>query len=548
MALYKMHRSPSPNMTPGKERTGRMKTLGEIVKSPEEGTSTLGVVLDATGYYKTDESYDYITKVRIIDKTHSAVKPALAKFEPFVTIFIFSERQEQTPVIRRVGDILYLKNVKFTTYQSIVKGKVSKKDSVWAIFDGRPNTNSDFFCCSSTKISLTTEEKNAINVLRDWSSYFFVNHRLDGLGTYRFDLPAFQATDQPMLIKDVDIIVKVVGVVEVLYDSKRYLKLAFKDAAKTLYFSEYSEGNLGIEQGMCVKLRSVSIARSKDLNQINFFNYSSILQIPDQFKDAAEMKKSLDDAFFDSKILQEKFIEEFHFEKYKKKLISHNTYVFEAEGKTSQAQVMESFPILRDFYFTQNPRSKGIQGSFIRLEKTSLRVFELSELSEILKNAQNDKNHTKHLNEFFRVKVKIAKIDNLSLKKMAQVYLSNEKRPIELGKAKETELRRSDAFILFHNVFHLTDSSLGAHSMPVYLFTSDRNPSYFFDVWKMLPECVNMLQWTCLSPKLIADFDQRLSDLVTKKREFEMVLHFEHQEEQNLYYFRIVDTILGFFD
>ena len=38
--------------------------LKTVVSKPGQYDSTIGIILDATGDYKTDDSYDYVTKIK----------------------------------------------------------------------------------------------------------------------------------------------------------------------------------------------------------------------------------------------------------------------------------------------------------------------------------------------------------------------------------------------------------------------------------------------------------------------------------------------------
>lgn len=55
--------------------------------------TSLGVILDATGTYKTDDSYDYVCKIRIIDDSFNPIDSKSNKNKnlvPYVYVFIFS--------------------------------------------------------------------------------------------------------------------------------------------------------------------------------------------------------------------------------------------------------------------------------------------------------------------------------------------------------------------------------------------------------------------------------------------------------------------------
>jgi hypothetical protein len=83
--------------------------LSDIVEKPQTKTTTFGVVLDVTGAYKTYDSVDYVTKLKIIDYTFNCNQNATA-YKSFVHIFIFSETPETAPRVNRVGDIVKLIN------------------------------------------------------------------------------------------------------------------------------------------------------------------------------------------------------------------------------------------------------------------------------------------------------------------------------------------------------------------------------------------------------------------------------------------------------
>ena len=118
--------SQSNKSTPQRLKEKNYKDLKTIVTYPEKNLSTIGVILDATGNYKTDESYDYVNKIKIIDNTHNPIKNTNKKVQPFVQVFIFTSKLKETPVIRKIGDIVLLRNFLFDNYQDVVKGVYKK--------------------------------------------------------------------------------------------------------------------------------------------------------------------------------------------------------------------------------------------------------------------------------------------------------------------------------------------------------------------------------------------------------------------------------------
>ena len=98
--------------------------------------TALGVILDATGTYKTDDSFDYICKIKIIDDSYNPIDSKKLKQLPFLTIFVFSSKIAESPKISSIGDILYLEDFAFDTHEEkLVRGTL-KKYSRWGLLDG----------------------------------------------------------------------------------------------------------------------------------------------------------------------------------------------------------------------------------------------------------------------------------------------------------------------------------------------------------------------------------------------------------------------------
>ena len=116
-------------------------SLKEVVQMPSKNQSFLGVVLDATGTYKTDDSIDYLFKAKIIDASYNPTQPLKNKnkLDPFVMVFVFSQKIALSPEVTQIGDILYLKNFCSSTFDDQLVKSVGKKYSEWAVIDGQSN-------------------------------------------------------------------------------------------------------------------------------------------------------------------------------------------------------------------------------------------------------------------------------------------------------------------------------------------------------------------------------------------------------------------------
>jgi Telomeric single stranded DNA binding POT1/CDC13 len=71
--------------------------------------SCIALVLDATGAYKTFDSTDYVTRLKIIDPTYNYTTET-QDYKKYVHVFIFTEKFSEAPRVPRVGDIIKLKN------------------------------------------------------------------------------------------------------------------------------------------------------------------------------------------------------------------------------------------------------------------------------------------------------------------------------------------------------------------------------------------------------------------------------------------------------
>lgn len=69
MSISQSHKS-----TPTKVTTKSLKALSEVAKVPSHDQNLVGIILDATGNYKTDDSFDYVCKIKIIDKDFNPTK------------------------------------------------------------------------------------------------------------------------------------------------------------------------------------------------------------------------------------------------------------------------------------------------------------------------------------------------------------------------------------------------------------------------------------------------------------------------------------------
>lgn len=149
----------SHHSTPSKVREKTLSTLSDIVSMPEKKQSCVGVILDATGMYKTDNSIDYVCKMKVIDESYNPTSKKKTDKSPFVQIFIFFSKLADRPVVRKIGDIVLLRNFAFDNYRDTVKGVFKKTHSEWYLFDNK-NTSKPVSGSQNVLPLLTNQEKS----------------------------------------------------------------------------------------------------------------------------------------------------------------------------------------------------------------------------------------------------------------------------------------------------------------------------------------------------------------------------------------------------
>ena len=196
--------------------------------------------LDATGHYKTDDSIDYVTRLKVIDHTlNMSKKPYRSEMESFVYVFIFSETVAEAPQIGRVGDIIRLEGFDFDSYQRVIKAVHHKKRSAWSIFDGRKNANMSPIMGSIQKYTdLREQDKNLMHKLRVWRDNYFQAKSIYGMAWFKRAFPEKTEPGKIYELKDVDIVVRLLEEMSVRVDEQFYHKMVFVDKLKNLYFAE----------------------------------------------------------------------------------------------------------------------------------------------------------------------------------------------------------------------------------------------------------------------------------------------------------------------
>ena len=531
-----------------------------------------GVVLDATGHYKTDDSYDYVTRLKIIDHTFNALRrPGRNEVEPFVYVFIYSPSVELAPQIGRIGDIIRLDRFKFDVYEKKVKAVFHRKTSHWTLFDGRQNANAMpiLQSANSPGSPLSESDRHLLKKMRLWASGFFESRSLYKMSWLKRPLPKGSRKNTICQLKDVDIIAKLLADISVKKDKDFYQRLVFVDNEKRIYLGELKGLLTGVDKGDVLKLRSITITIVNGTYKVSFSSYSNFMVLQKNFSDARELLDITKSITYDQARLKREFFEDLHLDKRHKQMIGPNTFIYSSDlRRTSQIDVVSQqnlqtvFPILKNFTFDVSQVSphglgrrrstrrsssrKPILGSVVLTKHAGLKISSLKEMEAVLSEAKGKRPSSRGKKaepENYRVRVKIQGVEHQDFGLNFRLYSQSKNRTWKLASKKPKNLP-SDTKVIFYNVFNFWDESLPSeeHKVPAYLITYNENPKYIFDLWRLLPDPLVVSDWLKLDDKRKERFEKCLQRLSKDGKYFDFVLQISRADKGRIY-LKMVDSM-----
>ena len=122
------------------DKTGPVN-LNVLASKAETFVESIGIIFDATGFYKTNRSFDYVIKLRVFDDTMDpATKESINGYEPYLMVFLYFQNREDIVRVPRIGDIIILQSFLITLndFQDKVYITASSNQSCsdWQILDG----------------------------------------------------------------------------------------------------------------------------------------------------------------------------------------------------------------------------------------------------------------------------------------------------------------------------------------------------------------------------------------------------------------------------
>jgi len=524
-----------------------------------------GVVLDATGAYKTNDSTDYVTKLKVVDSSWNSDTKTDHQYKRFVHVFVYSEASTGAPRVNAVGDIVHMKNFDCRTYQnSEVKMVSNKSGSEWAVYDGHKGASTKPHSSSGKAANATGSDADTLKSLRDWSENLFKTKSIKTMNWFGRDDEDSNHGNGVLEVKDIDKTAMVLATTSSTVNGATYSRFAFGDDSGKIYFAEYM-GASSASKGDVMKLRSVSTVTNGDNRRVVFNTYSTMLNMPKKGRDWNAVEKACKNARVTSQTLESHTFEEMHLDKLNKVQVGLNSYLYTSDGAKSQkpsakksaTKSVKGYPILdgfdhgeNDFLYENNYGFKfsSKRGSAVRKEYASGNYYTFQELSNIKDELDSGKvSMERYQGRKFLVRGFILATDYDHLNGTAKLYSPSHNRVWDLDHYDQASKTAKDLQTILHNVFYMKDQSIESEQrcFPVYLITFDGNPQYIFDLWKMLPDHKDVKKWLKMDDSKVHKFGTMMENLKAPQYFYDMVLQLM-VNAQGKSYFRVCDTLFWF--
>ncbi len=451
-------------------------TLSLVARNPEANQHYLlfGVIIDISEPYKTQDSTNYTTKLKIIDPSFN-YKARLhndkIKFHKFVHVNIYSETPDLAPRIQYVGDIIRLRRFRFKiTEKGELMGNMQKYSN-WLIYSGQKNqptvSNVHKNYVKNKKRKLNSYELGRLKDLRNWNDSFFFKNSMQYITWW--NQQDFKETHN----EQVDLILKCDSID---FDKS---KLFFVDEDGNKYQLQLKVKPNKI-LGKVIKLRCCNVTHKKksDHRLIKLTPLSSCLIIPDYFYNSR------------------KFI---------------NVKGGKQNTSKTQKTLISNFNFLNHYYFPTSTK-KHTNVSVIKKTLSSNKVLTVNEMQKILKNPD------KHINTKFVVKGYITGYADTNTKNIIKKLQRDTKKVSNMFE-KQSKSKKQSYQALYNLVLMVQDhGSKKKDVLNVYLTTEDGG-NHLFETWNVLPASNDMKAWNQVKQKQLNEFESLLKKMTKPQYE-----------------------------
>lgn len=482
-------------------------TLASIAESPDTNPHYLlfAVIIDISEPYKSPNSTNWTTKLKVIDPSfnyHSQHDIENLKFHKFVYINIYTERPEQAPRIKYVGDIIRLRRFHFKIAD---KGELmgnEVKFSNWLIYDGKKgasnttNVHKEF--PANQNRQLNKYEEGRLSDLREWADSFFFKNSLKYITWWN------EYRDRTKDDKGVDIILKC-NAVDV--SDKRF---DFIDEEKNNYSLHMETKPNDTMLNKVLKLRCVEIY-VKEKRIIKLTNLSSCLLIPNYFYDHRHFEALLGDK--------------------------------KSPGKKVNHELVEKFTFLKDYDIptAQGKKSakgtpKKDEGHFMTAVKKTHAGKKPTQLVQLNKQLEDPK---KSMGEKFIFEGFVVDIENAEPKDIIKRMDMKTKKIYGINEKVKGDVRLRT---FYHLVLLVKDSTGNEEEfLPVYITTNDTD-NRLFDAWEILPLQEDQKNWNNLKENKLAEYGKKLKSLKKPENKVRLGLQLMVTKNNKAFY-KLVDTV-----
>lgn len=491
-------------------------TLAAVAEAPEDSERYLlfAIIIDISEPHKTDETSNYVTRLKIIDPSFN-YKAQLSvpnlRFHKFVHISIFSETPEAAPRIRFVGDIIRLRRFKFKfSDRQELKG-YEKIFSNWLIYSGRKNEPLTPQCVKNFSKNvnrpLTKYEEGRLADLRFWADHFFFVYSMRYI-TWWVDMPkdkdVYARGRGKVTSKNVDLILRLQK------NETAKKRLLFIDTQGHSF--ELAISNSSLNVGDVIQLKCVDVlidaGAQAAARVVTLTPNSSCLHIPKFF---------LDHRMFD------------------RIAVAPRSAAASVRKEAAHLAFLADFTTELDSRGKKSAR-KGGQGRVVSAIRLNCRELEVTPIAELLRAIEE--NPQALLSKKFLVEGSITGFISLEPREIVKRFYPQTKEVEPLSQPAQDRRHRA----IYHLMPLIRDASLRADQhLQAYILTNE-SELFIFDAWGTLPSYDDIEGWGQLKENQLQEFVKKLNAL--KKPEFSVrvVVQLMATPSQK-YFYKVVDTV-----
>lgn len=561
------------------------RKLNQLWEFEGKFVGTVGIIFDATGFYKTNRSYDYVVKLRIFDDSLDPATLQKTDHEPYLMVFLYFQSREEAVRIPRIGDIIVLQNffITLNEYKDKIYVTASSNHSCsdFQVLDGADNASHAVILEKRfvPNRSYHYDELYRIKELRVHRRSYFANHCLQKMCWHRPPLPVNIDKYQIVQMKDVDVLARLITEFRTEVKGVVYQRLLFRDAESNSYFCEIKSDTLRLEKDRIYKLRSFSVTEEKGgkLKKLTHYEHSAILQLPDSSYDVKTISEKTEGFSYPVERLENQFVSELSLDSYEKFTLGGVSVFFSPENDDSELLrgLVNLYPSLEDYSLddvrivaTDKPKHKRIC-SVIKKQHQNLPRSNLFDLMQIHVDCRTKRSLSQaHIGKRFKVRVnlrlrleKSASMDifQLQLTETGETFKLNKfedaKKALEASFKKEAALKKDSArgkgkkqfktrpheLGLFMHIPFMASDKTCKDGLLVYLVTDERKSQDVFELWNLFSGFSDIQKFVENGETYRTKLLEAFESLAQPDNQFDLVLEFMEFTDSEPH-FRIVDT------